>query len=60
MKIKEIVGLDNKGSYGLVHVVLEDGTEATVYVGGQVETFFHKGAIKAFVMRRPNPWNNRG
>lgn len=50
-RIIKIIGLENRQDYGLVHVVLEDGTEATVYIGGEVEVFFHKGQVKAFIKR---------
>lgn len=51
MRIIEVVGLEKRGEFGLVHVVLEDGTEGAVYVGGDVEVYFHKGQIKVFVKR---------
>lgn len=51
MKIKEIIGCDNRGAYALVHVILDDGTEATAIVGGSVETYFHKGQVRVFVKR---------
>lgn len=54
MKILEVVGLDNRGEYALVHVIMEDGLEAEVYIGGDCETYFHKNKIKAFV-KRPKP-----
>ena len=37
--------------YCVVAVLLDDGTEATVRVGGDVEVFFHHGQIKAVVKR---------
>ena len=51
-KIIQVIGLDNKHAYGNVHVVLDDGTECTIYIGGSVEVFFDKGKIKAFMKRR--------
>ena len=51
-KIIEIIGCDNKVKYANVHVLLDDGTEAEVWVGGNVEVYFDKGKIKAFV-RKP-------
>jgi hypothetical protein len=52
-KIKEIIGMDNKGSHALVHVITDDGTECTIWIGGQVELFFdHKyNKVKAFVKK---------
>lgn len=54
--IVRIEGVDNRGSYAIVHVVVGDELgneeEATVYVGGTVEIFEHNGQIKAFVKRR--------
>lgn len=37
--------------YLLVNVLLDDGTEAQVVVGGQVEVFFHRGVVKAYVKK---------
>lgn len=34
-----------------VPVRLEDGSEGFVYVGGQVDSYFHNGIIKVFVKR---------
>jgi hypothetical protein len=50
-KIKKVLQVINKGDYALVYVLTEDGDEATIYCGGEVELFFHKGQIKAFVKR---------
>lgn len=35
----------------VVIVQLDDGSECTVYVGGQVEAFFTNGQSRAFVKR---------
>lgn len=52
-KIIKVEGMVNKGTYGIVHVVLEDGTEATVWVGGDVEgPFYNKEQVKVFVKRK--------
>ena len=53
-KIIKILGMDNRKDYAIVHVVLEDGTEATTYIGGDCEVFFHKGQIKAYIKRSKN------
>ena len=37
--------------YCIVYVQTDDGSEASIYVGGQVELFFSKGQIKAHVKR---------
>lgn len=50
-KIIKIVGMENRKEYGIVHVILDDGEEANVYVGGSVEVYLHKGQIKAFVKK---------
>lgn len=50
-KIIEVEGMENRGEYAKVHVILEDGTEAEIFVGGDVEVYFHKGQIKAFIKR---------
>lgn len=49
--IKRILHFEDKDSYGVAHVLLDDGTEAQVYIGGDVEVFFHKQTIKAHVKR---------
>lgn len=51
VNIKEVLGMDNRGSYGLVSVILDDGTEAQVIVGGEVDVYFHKGTVKAHIKR---------
>jgi len=51
-KIIEVLGWENKGSYAKVHVLLDDGLEAYVWVGGEVEVFMDKSQTKAFVKRR--------
>lgn len=53
MRIIEIQHCENKGDYALVHVLMADGTEATVWVGGECEVFFDKGKVKAFVKKKP-------
>lgn len=52
-KIIEIIGMDNKGEYALVHVLLNSGEEAVVYVGGSVEVFYDPAhdKVKAFVKK---------
>jgi hypothetical protein len=50
-KIISVIHFQNKGDYALVNVLLEDGTEAQVYIGGECEVFFHKGTVKAFVKK---------
>lgn len=42
------------GSYATISVVLDNGEEAEVYVGGEVECFYDNknGVYKAFVKRR--------
>ena len=51
-KVIEIIGCENKVTYAIVHVLLDDGTEAEVYVGGDVEVFLHRDKIKAFVKKK--------
>lgn len=58
-KIKSILHTEIKlrpdgNQYLLVNVLLTDGTEAVVVVGGEVEVFFHRGRIKAFIKRAQN------
>ena len=52
MKIIKIEHFENKGEYGVVHVLLNDGTEAEVWVGGEVVVYYHKNRVKAFIKRR--------
>ena len=49
--IIKIVGVDNRKTYALVHVVLDDGTEATIINGGDCEVYFHKGQVRAWVKK---------
>ena len=35
----------------VVYVQLEDGEEYQVWVGGEVETFFHRGQLRAHVKK---------
>ena len=58
-KIKQVVGMDNRGDYGIVHVILDDGTEAQVIVGGEVECYFHKGTVRAYVKRNKLDTTNK-
>lgn len=50
-RIKKIIGVENKDSYALVHVLIDDGTEAAVYVGGVVEVYFAHNRVSAFVKK---------
>lgn len=52
-KIINIVGMENRKDYALVHVVLDNGEECVVYIGGSVEVYLNKGRISAFVKRKP-------
>ena len=52
-RIAEIQHVDNRGTYAIVHVLLEDSVEGTVYVGGDVEYWLSKGgAINVRVKRQ--------
>lgn len=53
VKIAEIQHIENNDSYATVFVLLDDGTEAQVYVGGSCEVYFDHNVIKAFVKRKP-------
>jgi translation elongation factor P/translation initiation factor 5A len=50
-KIIKILHFRDKEDYALVDVLLDDGTEAQIYIGGNCEVFFHKGQVKAFVKK---------
>ncbi len=43
--------MENRGAYALINVLMEDGTEAVVYCGGDCEVYFDKGKVKAFVKK---------
>lgn len=49
--ISKILRVRNEKTRLIVTVELDDGMEATIYVGGQVETFFHKGQVRAWVKK---------
>lgn len=51
-KIIKVVRCENRGETARITVLLDDGTEATVYVGGAVEVFFHNGQVRAFVKKQ--------
>lgn len=50
-RIISIDHMQNKGTYALINVTLDDGGEAVVAVGGEVEVYFHKGTVRAFVKK---------
>lgn len=50
-RITKILHMQNKGNYALVNVLMEDGTEAVIFCGGDCEVFFDKGVVKAFVKK---------
>jgi hypothetical protein len=54
-KIAKIIHTENKGNHAIVHVQMEDGTEAQIYCGGECEVYFdHRfNKVKAWV-KRPN------
>ncbi len=49
--ITKIIRIENKKTYANVFVRLDDGSEAVVYIGGQVKVWFDDkyGKIKAHV-----------
>lgn len=51
MKIIKVVGMDNRGDYALVHVILDDGTEGQAIVGGECEVYYHKGQVRVYIKR---------
>lgn len=52
-RISKVLRMEKKndGEYAVVYVQMEDGLECGVTVGGECETFFHKGVARAFVKR---------
>ena len=51
-KIIRWLGADDHGEWAVNHVLLEDGQECEIWVGGDVTVFYHNGKIKAYVKRR--------
>lgn len=51
-KILKVVGMDNKGDTAIVHVIMEDGLECTIWIGGECETYFWNGQSRAFVRKK--------
>ena len=54
-KIVEIVRCINKGDHAIVHVIMEDGLECTIWVGGECETYFWNGQARAHVKKKNRP-----
>lgn len=50
-EIKEIQHVENHKSYLIVHALTDEGDEVSIFVGGQIEIYYHKGKIKAYVKR---------
>lgn len=52
-RIIEIIGVENNGNHANIHVLLDDGTEGVVWVGGKVDVHFDDkhNKIKVFVKR---------
>lgn len=51
--VKKVVRVMNKGDHAIVVVQTEHGDEEyTIYVGGQIETYHHKGQNRAFVSKK--------
>jgi hypothetical protein len=53
-KITQILGATNYGTYCIVEVLLDNGEEGEVYVGGGVENYFDPkyGKNKCFVKKK--------
>lgn len=52
-KIVKVIRLQKFDTYGIVHVQLDDGMGAEIYIGGAVEAYFHHGKVKAFIKKAP-------
>ena len=50
-KIVKVIRLQKFDTYGIVHVQVDDGSEAEVYIGGDCEVYFHHNKIKAFIKK---------
>lgn len=50
-RIIEIIRCENKQTKAKVYVLLDDGLEAVVYVGGSVEVYLVGQEIRAFVRK---------
>lgn len=53
MRIAKVLNMQRRSDseYALVTVRLDDGMEATVLVGGEVEVYFQDGTCRAFVKK---------
>jgi hypothetical protein len=52
-RIIKIIRLVNKKTYGVAYVQLDDGSEAEIFIGGDVETFYDEryNKVKAVIKR---------
>lgn len=53
-RVAEIIGVEKSKKHVVVHILTDEGDTATIWVGGEVDVFYHKGIVKAFVKRRPS------
>lgn len=51
IKVLRPVKYGPKNEYVTVTVLTDEGEEASIWVGGEIETFFHAGRIKAHIKR---------
>lgn len=54
-RIIKIVRAENKGDRAKITALLDDGTECTIWVGGEVEVFYHQGQVRGFVKKTAQP-----
>jgi hypothetical protein len=53
-KVRKVIRMVNYGKYAIVTVLMQDGDEEyQVFIGGQAETYHHKGVNKAFIRKAP-------
>lgn len=50
--IRKVLRMENRGEYAIVYVLMEHGDEEyKIYVGGDCETYFHKGTLNAYIKK---------
>lgn len=56
--IKQVIRMVNKGAEAIVEVQLDHGGTGVIYIGGQVEEYYHHGKVKVFVIKGRPPIDN--
>ena len=51
-KYKQTLHIEDHKDYVVVHALTDEGDEVKIWVGGDLEVYFHKGQAKAHVKRK--------